>query len=77
MMLTGLCVISGKQLAYLSLETPGGALREPMEQEDLGERTLPSLCIPSLVINVQYAHMQALTLLCHVWFDTVCVTLAC
>ena len=65
MMLMVLCVLPGKQLAYLSLETPGGALRGPMEQEDLGEHTLPSVHMPRLVISMQCAHIQALTLLCH------------
>ena len=75
--LTGLCVAPGKQLAYLSLETPGGALRGPMEQEDLGERAPPSVRIPCGVISMQCAHMQALTSLGHEWYTTICATLAC
>ena len=31
----------GKQLAYLSLETPGGALKPSAEQGDIGERVQP------------------------------------
>ena len=31
---------TGKQLAYLSLETPGGALKAAAEQEDLSKRLL-------------------------------------
>ena len=36
------CVLfTGRQLAYLSLETPGGALKAAAEQEDLGKHVLP------------------------------------
>ena len=39
----GDCSNAGKQLAYLSLETPGGALKASSEQEGLGEHTLGAL----------------------------------
>jgi len=32
-----ICSYTGKQLAYLSLETPGGALKAAAEQGDIGK----------------------------------------
>ena len=39
--MTRCAALIGKQLAYLSLETPGGALKPSAEQGDIGERLQP------------------------------------
>lgn len=63
MLLNGImrdCVLfTGKQLAYLSLETPGGALKAAAEQEDLGKHLLPqSASFPPIASCVYKQQMQ-------------------
>ena len=45
-------IFTGKQLAYLSLETPGGALKAAAEQEDLGEPALSVTIFCQLLLPV-------------------------